>query len=413
MIKKLRIKFIIVAMVVTAFVLYTIIGIVNIRNYVNIVDNADQTLTFLVEGGGRFPFDNAQPPETQGNVDKKRPNGISPEMPFETRYFTVKLDSTGEVVSVDMDKIAAVNETTATTYAKEIFGSGTTKGFKGNYRYALSSSDGVTNVIFVDCTHDLETFYSFLQASMLISLAGLVIVFILILFFSRLIVKPVAETYQKQKQFITDANHELKTPLTVIGANCDLLEMESGENEWTHSIRNQVDKLTELTNKLVFLSRMDEENTNTIMTDFSLSEIASDTASAYSALALSQNKKFEADIAENVTVHGDIALIRELLTLLLDNAFKYSSGDGDIKLTVSTVGKNKVIKLSNMTDGVPQGILNKLFERFYRLDKSRNSQTGGHGIGLSVAKAITELHKGKITASSADGYTIVFTVTLP
>ncbi|MGN1062457.1 MAG: two-component sensor histidine kinase, partial [Candidatus Scatosoma sp.] len=154
MIKKLRIKFIIVAMVATAFVLFTVIGIVNIRNYVNIVDNADETLSLLVEGDGRFQLDNVLPPDTQGSGDKKRPDGFSPEMPFETRYFTVKLDSAGEIVSVDTDRIAAVNETTAAAYAKEIVASGKTQGFQGNYRDALSFSDGLTNVYFVDCTRD-------------------------------------------------------------------------------------------------------------------------------------------------------------------------------------------------------------------------------------------------------------------
>lgn len=236
-------------------------------------------------------------------------------------------------------------------------------------------------------------------------------VFILIFIFARIVVKPVAETYEKQKQFITDANHELKTPLTVIGANCDILEMENGENEWTNSIRNQVENLTDLTNKLVFLSRMDEESVKVNMSEISLSEIVADAAKPYIALALSSNKKFETKIEKDITVKGDADLLHKLITLLLDNAFKYSNDAGSIELSLA-VGKNKSITVTNTTDGVPQNDLDKIFERFYRLDKSRNSETGGHGIGLSVAKAIAELHKGKISVLSPDGKKIVFTVVL-
>lgn len=414
MIKKLRIKFILVTMAATTLVLFSIIGVINMRNYLDIVERADKTLAMLERGDGRFPLEIGEKPSHTGSEDGgRRPDGLSPETPFETRYFMVVLDEAGEVISVNTDKIAAVDRETAEAFAKELYNAGKTKGFKGNYRYLLSAEESQSTIIFLDCTRDRNTFFSFWQASMLISLAGLSLVFVLIVFFSQLATRPVAVTYQKQKRFITDANHELKTPLTVIGANCDLLEMENGENEWTRSIRGQVERLTELTDKLVFLSRMDEENAGAVLTDCSLSEIASNAVRPYTALAASQNKRFEVKIAENITVCGDTTLIRELLTLLLDNAFKYSDEAGDIRFTLAAAGKNKVITLSNTTDGIPQGSMDKLFERFYRLDRSRNSETGGHGIGLSVAKAIVELHRGKITVCSEDGKTIVFTVTLP
>lgn len=398
-------------MAVTTLVLFSIIGGINMRNYLDIVKKADKTLAMLEKGGGRFPGELR--PGGRPDEGGKRPDGLSPEAPFETRYFMVVLNEAGEVISVNTDKIAAVDKETAAAYAKERYDAGKTKGFQDNYRFLLSAEEGKTTVFFLDCTRDLNTFFSFFRASMLISLAGLSLVLVLVVIFSQLATRPVAETYQKQKRFITDANHELKTPLTVIGANCDLLEMENGENEWTKSIRDQVERLTALTDKLVFLSRMDEENTGAVLTDFSLSEVASGAVRPYTALALSQNKRFEVNIAENITCCGDTTRIRELLTLLLDNAFRYSDKGGDIRFTLLSSGKNKVITLSNTTDGIPRGSMDRLFERFYRPDRSRNSETGGHGIGLSVAKAIVELHKGKITACSEDGKTIVFTVTLP
>ncbi len=413
MIRKLQLKFIFIAMFVTAFVLYTIIGIVNARNYFNVINRADDTISLIVEGDGRFPTENETPPLENFSEDKEGPHNFSPETPFETRYFLVKFDSNGEVSSINLDKIAAIDEVTALTYALDVFKSDSQKGFKENNRYGYALLDGQDSYIFIDCTRDLYTFHSFLKASMLISLAGLIVVYILIILLSWIIVKPVALSYQKQKEFITDANHELKTPLTIIGANCDLLEIENGENKRVKGIKEQVERLTDLTNKLVFLSKMDEKNPNNVMTDFSLSEVANETSKSYVALADSLNKKYDIEIDRNITIKGDVALIRELLTILLDNAFKYSDENGDIKIKVFASNKNKIIKVSNATQGIPKGNLDKLFERFYRLEKSRNSGTGGHGIGLSIAKAIVELHKGKITAASQDGKMIVFTITLP
>lgn len=164
MIKKLRIKFIIVAMVATALVLFAIIGVINIRNYTSVISRIDKTLSLLVEGGGRFPFEGEY-----GGL--KRPEGISPEMPFETRFFSVRMDNSGEIISSYTDRIAAVDEATAIEYAKEIFGHGKDKGFKGNYRYAVSSSDDYTDIVFLDSTRNLDTFHSFLQTSILISVA--------------------------------------------------------------------------------------------------------------------------------------------------------------------------------------------------------------------------------------------------
>lgn len=426
-------------MAITLVVLVAIIGGINVNNFVRVGKNADKTIALLVQNGGKFsipddmqkptPDDSEEPAkgetsdetveaETAQDVAPEKPSGdmrppeMSPETPFETRYFTVTMDEDGQAVSADTDRIAAVDEDTAKAYAAALFASGKEKGYKGDYRYAKTDIDGNTTYIFVDCTRDLDTARNFLKVSGLVSLGGYVVVFVLVIVFSKVALKPVAETYKKQKQFITDANHELKTPLTVIGASCEMLEYENGENEWTTTIKEQVEKLTELTNKLVFLSRMDEESKKTVMSEFSLSEVAEEAVKPYYALCAAQNKSLDVSIAPNVSYTGDVKMIGELIALLMDNAVKYSSKEGNIRFSLESVGKAKKIVVSNATDGVPKGDLSMLFERFYRLDASRNSETGGHGIGLSVAKAIVELHKGKITANSPDGNEIVFEITL-
>lgn len=429
MLKKLRVKFIAVTMSVTALVLLTIIGFINIHNYNDIVANADLTLHMLQSNGGRFPTRQPQgkqppegetkPPETESEMSMKPDiwqdhlRRMSPEAPFETRFFTVTMDDSGNILKTDIDKIAAVDDEKAGEYALTIYDNGNECGFCDNYRYIKGTlSDGNGLYIFLDCTKSLDQFHEFLRASILISVSGLAVVSLLVIIFSGVVMKPFAELHQKQKQFITDANHELKTPLTVINASCEILEYNTGENEWTDAIKEQVCHLTELTNKLVLLSRMDEDNKKYIMTDFSLSEVAEEAVRPFYSVAKADGKSLECNIEPNLSCHGDMGMIKELFSLLLDNAIKYSDAEGNIKLSVTANGKTGKIVVSNTTDGVPKGNLDVLFERFYRLDKSRNSNTGGHGVGLSVAKSIVTLHKGKITAFSPDGRNIVFTATV-
>ena len=429
MLKKLRVKFIAVTLSVTALVLLTIIGFINIHNYNDIVANADLTLRMLQSNGGRFPTRQPQdkqppegetkPPEAESEMSMKPDiwqddlRRMSPEAPFETRFFSVTMDDSGNIIKTDIDKIAAVDDEKAGEYALAIYDNGNECGFCDNYRYIKgASSDGNGLYIFLDCTKSLDQFHEFLRAGILISVSGLAVVSLLVIIFSGVVMKPFAELHQKQKRFITDANHELKTPLTVINASCEILEYNTGENEWTDAIKEQVGHLTELTNKLVFLSRMDEDNKKYIMTDFSLSEVAEEAVRPFYSVAKADGKSLECNIEPNLSCHGDMGMIKELFSLLLDNAIKYSDAEGNIKLSVTANGKTGKIVVSNTTDGVPKGNLDVLFERFYRLDKSRNSNTGGHGVGLSVAKSIVTLHKGKITAFSPDGRNVVFTATV-
>ena len=423
MLKKLRIKFVLVTMLATMLVLCTIIGGINISNRIKVNKNAEKTLAMIVNNGGSFP---QKPTHSEQGVvqsgissDNKEsggalraPDGMSPEAPYETRYFTVTLDEDGNAVSSDTKNIAAIDEEQAISIVAAVAEKSKTRGKYGNYEYmAAALYDGKVMYVFLDCTRDFVYFYDFLKTSCLISLAGYTIVFLLVVMLSGLVMKPFAEAYKKQKQFITDANHELKTPLTVINADCELMEYAGGNSEWINSIKDQVAKLTELTDKLVFLSRMDEENKVSV-SEFSLSEVACEALEPFFAVCKSKGKKFTANVSQSASCVGNVKMIKELIELLMDNAIKYSDEQGNIEFMLTGSGKASKIMVSNTTSGVPQGNLDVLFERFYRLDGSRNSATGGHGIGLSVAKAIVEQHKGKITAYSPDGKKIVFTVVL-
>ena len=396
----------------TFAVLFVIVAAIQVINYEKVVQQADHLLKIMEDNHGEIPKDN---PGQRSLADKReRPaEGYSPEMPFLTRYFSVTLDENGDITDVQTKNIAAVQEDTAEEMGMAVWEKGKESGFYQSYRYKITSAENGKMIIFVDCTRELQSFRSFLITSLSVALAGLLLVFLLVLFFSKIVFKPVAESYEKQKRFITDASHELKTPLTIIDANTEVLEMVQGESEWTASIRNQVKRLTYLTQQMVALTRLEENGQTGTMAVISLSEVIREAAEPFLLLAEYRNRKLELMIEPDIQCRCDEKRIGQLVSLLLDNGVKYSLIHSTIQLRLEKKGKKAVFSIWNVTDSIPQGDLSILFERFYRTDSSRSSDTGGSGIGLSVAKAIVNTHKGKIQAYSSDGKSIVITVTLP
>lgn len=426
MIKRLQRKFIISAMVAVTIVLSIIMIIINGVNYVNIIKSANNLLNILEANNGVFPMEEKDNPHAEDKDEKKPPKmDISKEAPFQTRYFTVEITPEGNVYRIDTGKIAAISTETAKEYALELYNQNKTEGRRDCYIYravnlkkaAADSSNNATkegNVmyIFLNVENDLKNFYTFLWSSIAVSIIGIVFVLILIVVFSKRIVSPMAQSYEKQKTFITDASHEIKTPLAVIEANTEVVEIENGESQWTRSIKEQISRLSELTEKLVFLAKMDEERNTFVMTEFSLSKLVQEITEGFNGMAKAQNKKYTVSIDSDIGVKADEKAIKQLLSILIENAFKYSDREGNIAVTVKKNGKYKEIEVRNTADNLKKGDLSILFERFYRLDSSRNSNTGGSGIGLSIAKAIAEAHKGKIKAYSLDGKEIVLKVSM-
>lgn len=425
MIKKLRRKLIAACMISLAIVLIVILGGVNVMSYYKVVSDADAILTLLDANGGAFPKKHGRPEEqTTENIppdnvpmEKRDPFGqrvISPETPYESRFFSVLLGEDGQALRVDTGQIAAVDEAEAVVYARDVSASGRNSGFWGDYRYLLCEDAQGSLIIFLDCGRSLSSFRMTLLASVLLALLGLLAVLVLLLVLSKRIVRPVAESYEKQKQFITDAGHELKTPMTIISADADLAEMECGENQWISDIRRQAQRLTGLTNDLIYLSRMEEEQPKLQIIDFPLSDVAEEMAQSFQSLAKSQEKEVSLHIQPMLSFNGDEKAIRQLLSILLDNALKYSPAGGRLELGLEKQGRTIVLTVSNTSaQPIEQDKLSHLFDRFYRTDQSRSSQTGGYGLGLSIARSIVLSHKGKIRAESADGRMLTFIIHLP
>lgn len=357
MIKNLRKRFIFAAMASTFGVLFVIMSILNVANYVRMVSRADDTLDELADNNGQFDSrdfmkelmpdhkdgqlpsnsgesdgnavtkqdesENIQPPEKPG---KKQGDKFSPETPFQTRYFSVVVLD-GIVVSYSLDNIAAVDESDAESYAEQIIADGIDKGFIDIYRYMVVDCDdetGGSRIIFVDCRQEIESFKNTLVYSVGVSLLGFLAVFTLVLFWSKKIFKPVADSYEKQKRFITDASHEIKTPLTIIDANTEVIEMVNGESEWTQNTRDQVRRLTSLTNQMVALSRLDENPEPREKSEFDFSEVAYEVIDHFSTLSEVRGKKINADIEDGIKYTGDENSIRQLISILVDNAMKYA-----------------------------------------------------------------------------------------
>ena len=416
MIKKLRHKFIAISVLSVFLVLVVIMSAINILNYSRVVRDSDAVLNVLAENNGQFPKREGGFKHRERSrdwlFDELSPE-LSPELAYESRYFTVRLSCEGNVTSVDTGRIAAVDTDTAMEYAEELWESSRTSGFVSNYRFIKKDDGGDTVILFLDCRNRISSFRSFLLYSIFVSLGGMVAVAGLVLLLSKMVMKPVQESYEKQKSFITDAGHEIKTPLTIIDADATILEMECGEdNEWIRDIRAQVGRLTALTKDLIYLSRMEEEKPQMQYIDFPLSDVITETAQSFQSLAKVQEKTFNVEVEPMLNLCGDEKAITQLISILLDNALKYSDEHGTISLKAYSKGRSVCIEVFNTAEKVDTSELGRLFDRFYRADKSRNSQTGGYGIGLSIAKAVAEAHKGRISATSADGKSLTITAVL-
>lgn len=405
MLKKLRIKFIGVAVSSVFLVLILLLGSINIINYVNVIEAAEQRIDVLEAYGGTFPYDDT----LLGSLFRYK---FSAEAPFDSRYFTVTVNEKAKVASVDVGHIASVDTKAAAQLAYSLYQKGKEKGFTSDFRFRAADTDNGKLYIFLDCGRELNTFRNFFRASIAASVAGLTLVFIFVCIFSKAAIKPTAEAYRKQKRFITDAGHEIKTPLAIIGAANEVIELDNGESEWTDSIRNQIKRLTSLTEKLVMLAKMDEADGNTVKARFSLSDAVKETAESFSAVAAAKGKTLNINVEPAVEYTGDENAIRQLVSLLTDNAMKYSNENGTVNVGLTKNGKKAEITVFNTVDYIKSGDHSEFFERFYRADGSRSVKTGGHGIGLSVAEAIVNSHKGKISAAAPDEHGVLFTVVL-
>lgn len=335
-----------------------------------------------------------------------------PEAPYTTRFFLVKLDENEEITKVSTDFIASVTQEEAEEYARNILNGKRKKGYYKNYRFQIISDNNEKIVIFLNCSMELHSARNVLLISCLMGAVCILIVFLLVLLLSRRAMEPYIRNMERQKRFITDASHEIKTPLTSIATSVDVIEMEHGTDEWTDNIHKQTAKMSRMVADLVTLSRLDEENPFPEKIEFSLSDAVWEVAEPFASLAKAQGKAYTQRIEESLTLCGNPDSIRQLISILLDNALKYSDEHGSIRLDVYKVHGKTKIEVFNTCILEDTKNLSRLFDRFYRPDDSRSQKTGGTGIGLSIAQAVAEAYGGKIKVHSKDGKSILFQVSI-
>ena len=409
MIRTLRRKFILIAMLSLLGTLTVLCAAICAGSYLSAAGRADRVIELLYQNNGQFPL----PPEDQPDPFSAPEFQVTQETPFETRYFIVELTDRREVRAVDTDHIAALDRQTVVACISDILSADSTRGYVDYYRFGIfQNQDGGSTVVVLDCFVQLQSAYNMLRLTVLVGLACAGIVFLLLTFFSRRAIRPFAENLERQRQFVTDASHELKTPLAILSADLGMLEGSPADGRWLKSAQAQVARLDRLIRNLVELARTEEAIRDERVTPFSLSDAAESCAEAFAPLASAAGKSLEAEIADQVEVEGVQDDLFRLLSILLDNAVKYCDPGGTIRLSLTRRGKSVCLWVSNPCADLDPTQLHRYFDRFYRADSSRARSTGGYGIGLSTAKAIVTRHRGRIT-NRYEGGVITFLVTLP
>lgn len=401
--KTLRRKFILISMAALSVVLFVLLLGINLANYWVSTDRQDRILRSIADN--RHPFPPRLPAKPKGAPP-------SPEANAMLRFFAIRLDETGGITDLFLEHISSVSAADAAAYSQRVSESGRSYGYCGEYRYYVCRDETGSLQLFLNSSSQLQFMKTLLLLSFLTALGSLLLLFFLVSLLSKWAVRPYVRNMEAQKRFITDAGHELKTPLTSLSTSVDMLLLEGGENEWAENIRRQTERLSRLVTNLVTLSRLDEDRPIPEKTDFPLDDILWESAEPFVFVAKAEGKHFEIDLEDRIRLHGDPASIRQMASLLLDNAMRYSDSGGTIRLSARRVKKKIRMEFFNTCDKIETKDLDRLFERFYRSDRSRSSKTGGTGVGLSIARGIARAHGGEITVKSPDGNSIRFTVIL-
>ena len=408
MIKKLQRRFIRIAVVALAAAMVTVVLLVNIVNWFSVRGELEQTLSFLTENSGI-----AGREEIKGRLNGRGRHARN--LISESSWFSVFYDQDGIRRNMNMTNMAEPDEEAAAALAEQVLGTGKSTGFAQDYLYRVRETDrGDTVILFLDCETKLTAVRKLALFSALACGGGILIAFALVFLASRKAIEPTIRNMEQQKQFITNASHELKTPLTVISTNMELLQMEQPENPWVKSTQKQTSQMRHLVEELVYLSRMEEENAPLTMENLPLDSILREAAEPFETMAEYQGCAMETEAESGLTVRGDRASVQRLLSTLLDNAVKYVSPEGKIRAAAKAEGRYALLTVEN---DVPQPLTpeqcDQLFDRFYRADPSRNKEKqSGFGIGLAIARAIAEKHGGTLSAAM-DGGRLVFSCRLP
>ena len=324
-------------------------------------------------------------------------------------FYSVAFGENGIVIAVDNGEKEVYSEEELIRIAKEILAGSTASGRTGALTYIVDRRPDYTLVAFMDTTVSESGLNTLLRNVLIIGSAAILVMFFISLVLSGRIIRPLEENDQKQKQFISDASHELKTPVAVISTNAELLSREIGENEWLSNIVYENDRMGGLVRQLLDLSRA--ENAEIPMEQVDFSRLVTGESLALEMLAFDRGRVFQSGIEDGVILTGNKTQLTQLVSILLDNAIRHATGN-EIGISLKRQGHHAVLSVVNAGDEIPRDKLEHLFDRFYRVDEARNSEGQHYGLGLSIAKAVVEKHGGSISVSCQDGK-VRFTASIP
>ena len=426
MIRRLRKRFIRIAMLSVTIVLLILLLIVNAANILSTDSDLTEMLDMICENQGTIPapvppmgaevgFDGRPnvPDGRPGRTPGGRAGPFGPETPYATRYFCLWFDGQGRLVRAGLEHIAAITEDETGEYIARALARGEGYGYYSGYKFrVIQHDDDRYMAVFLDCYQELRAVRTVAAWSLLAAVACLAVVYLLVVLFSKRAIDPVVRSAQRQKQFITDASHELKTPITVIATSLKVLELEVGEHKWIEKSKAQTERLRDLVNSLVALSRMDEEESPLRFESFPISEAVEETVESFLDHARSEGRELLSDVTPGLTYRGDEYAVRQLVSILLDNAIKYAPAGTAVFLSLKKGKKGVIIRSVNRCEPVSPDELDKLFDRFYRTEQARGTAAGGFGVGLSIARGIAQGHHGSIRAVCPSEGVIEFTVEL-
>lgn len=409
MFRKLRIRFIAIASLAILIVLFSVVGVLNSARHIQTVNEINKILTLISDNGGTFPSVSIATSELGDTV--------SVDTLFQYRFFSAVVDKDGNITSLNLSSISDLTDKQVENYLIKINKSGDTRGdFRYNnhtYSYLVTDeSDDSTLIVVLDSTNQVEENITLVHLSLWMSGVSFAFFFLMVSIFSGRVIEPFIRNYERQRRFITNAGHELKTPLAIISANNELVEMMNGESEWTKSTNDQVERMTGLINSLVAMARL-EEQPEVVLTDLNFSAIAEDAAEDFKGPVIKDGKQFVMEIQPDIHVKAEEKSLFELVTLLVDNANKYCDAGGTVSVKLSKANRlsKARLEISNTYAEGKNVDYSKFFERFYREDESHNNKKSGYGIGLSMAQTMVKLFKGSISVFYS-GDTITFLVSL-
>lgn len=421
MIRMLRRKFIMTAMLAASILLLILLAVINAGNFAVNSRRTNQVLDNLVESEGFYT-----PPEEEtvrfprGNKPVGGPWPPLPAPPtvddmLGARYFCVRFDGDGTITSVDMSHIHAVDRAEAQEMARTAYQEDSDSGQMEQFRYraAQGREEGKSLIVFLDVSNQLRSSATIFTISAGVGILCWLVMLLLVILLSQRAIRPIAENIEKQKQFVTNAGHELKTPLSIILINTDALELHLGESKWSRNIRAQAVRLNGLMQNLLVLARMDETAGRLAVSRFSVNLLLDELLYPYYEITAERQIILTAGLRPDVFLQANRDSIAQMFSVLLDNAAKYTPVGGAISVSLAAKGNAVIFQIKNTCE-LPEDLeLEKLFDRFYRADNARTQKNGGCGIGLSAARAIAQAHGGTITAGREDGNAILFTVKLP